>query len=124
MKKNDLNKNGVLESDELKRVTKSSKSKYDKDRNGKITKAEVLAAQYPPKSITTTKSSSNRNPRSSKPRTYTKNSSAFNKADANKDRLVQMHEFSKTWTQKKLDEFLDKDTNLSLIHISEPTRPY
>ena len=109
--KNDLDKNGVLEGDELKRVTKSSKSKYDKDRNGKITKAEVLAAQYPPKSITTTKSSSNRNPRSSKPRTYTKNSSAFNKADANKDRLVQMHEFSKTWTQKKLDEFLDKDAN-------------
>ena len=108
----DLDKNGVLEGDELKRVT--SKSKYDKDRNGKITKAEVLAAQYPSpksKSITTTKSSSNRNLRSNRSRTNTKTSSAFSKADANKDRLVQMHEFSKKWTQKKLDEFLEKDAN-------------
>ena len=106
----DLDKNGVLEGDELKRVTSNSKSKYDKDRNGKITKAEVLAVQYPSsksQSLTT----SNRNSSSSKSRTYSKTSSSFNKLDANKDRLVQMHEFSKTWTQKKLDEFLDKDTN-------------
>jgi len=40
-----------------------------------------------------------------------KTSSAFAKLDANEDRLVQMHEFSGTWTEKKLDEFTTKDDN-------------
>ena len=37
--------------------------------------------------------------------------SAFKKLDVNEDRLVQMHEFSKTWPKKKFDEFKRKDAN-------------
>ena len=112
-KSRDLDKNGVLEGDELKRVV--SKTKYDKNRDGKITRAEVLAnalsstmindltkAQSPSKS---------KGSRYNRSRTKSKVSSAFTKADANKDLLVQMHEFSKTWTKKKLDEFRAKDVN-------------
>ena len=115
-KSRDSDKNGVIEGDELKKIGSSSKSKYDKDGNGKITRSEVMAVAYPSptksKNVATSRSPSKRNnSRSNNSRSYTKNSAAFNKADTNKDRLVQMNEFSKKWTKKKLDEFLKKDAN-------------
>ena len=100
-KTHDLDRNGVIEGDEMKKVTSSSRTRYDENGDGKITKAEAYATvKSSPKSKGVTQKKS-----------YSKNSSAFNKADANKDRLVQMHEFSKTWTKKKLDEFKRKDAN-------------
>ena len=38
-------------------------------------------------------------------------SSAFKKLDINKDRLVEMHEFSDTWPKDKLEEFRVMDSN-------------
>ena len=114
MKKYDLDENGVIEGEELEKLTSKAQAKNDKDRNGKITEAEIMAVAYPSpnksKSVTPAKSSTNRNTSRSR-NSRSKTSSAFNKVDVDKDRLVQMHEFSKKWTQKKLDEFLDKDTN-------------
>ena len=114
LKKYDLDENGVIEGEELEKLTSKAQAKNDKDRNGKITEAEIMAVAYPSpnksKSVTPAKSSTNRNTSRSR-NSRSKTSSAFNKADVDKDRLVQMHEFSKKWTQKKLDEFLDKDTN-------------
>ncbi len=114
-KTRDLDQNDVLEGDELKKV--SSKARYDKNRDGKITKAEMYEASAPLTKATTTKSatssssksSRSSSSRSSSSRTTSNGSSSFNKLDVNKDGLVQMHEFSKTWTEKKLKEFVGKD---------------
>ena len=108
----DLDKNGVIEGDEMKKVY--SRARYDKNRDGKVTKAEVYAVMAPSSTnrITATKSSSNRsNSRYNKARSNPRPSSAFTKADKNEDQLVQMHEFSDTWTEKKLNEFTAKDNN-------------
>lgn len=106
----DLDKNDVLEGDELKKV--SSKSRYDKNRDGKVTKSEMLEASMPTvKSTTRTTSTKSSSSRYSKSRSSSKGSGEFTKMDENNDRLVQMHEFSKTWTEKQLEAFRGKDNN-------------
>ena len=113
--KHDLDKNGVIEGEELTKVT--SKARYDKDRNGKITKAEVYAIAAPSsdrKNVTTSsrnRSSRNRSSSSNNSRRNSQLPSSFVKVDVNKDRLVQMHEFSDTWTKDKLEEFRMMDSN-------------
>ena len=100
----------MIEGEELTKVT--SKARYDKDRNGKITKAEVYAIAAPSsdrKNVTT--SSRNRSSSSNNSRRNSQLPSSFVKVDVNKDRLVQMHEFSDTWTKDKLEEFRMMDSN-------------
>ena len=115
----DKDKNGVLEGAELKTLNARSLSKYDTSGDGKITKDEMMDVIAPPesgkpKSVNTKASTpgrpttpSNRGKTQSRSRT----SGAFKAVDKNKDELVQMHEYSETWTQEQLDDFVKKDKN-------------
>ena len=102
----DTNKNGMIDGDEMDKVR--SPSKYDTNGDGKIERQEMIAALTKSSKKSASKSNSSKTSGSLSSR---KSSSPFGKLDTNNDRLVQMHEFSKKWTAKKLDEFLAKDTN-------------
>lgn len=111
----DKDGNGILEDGELDDVR--SKRKYDTNKDGKVDKDEMLNVIMPPKKSTSSNTSSSKN-RSSSSRygsrsSSTRTSGDFNKKDANEDKLIQMHEYSKDkkWTEKKLNEFLKKDKN-------------
>ena len=102
----DTNKNGMIDGDEMDKVR--SPSKYDTNGDGKIERQEMIAALTKSSKKSASKSNSSKTSGSLSSR---KSSSPFGKLDTNNDRLVQMHEFSKKWTAKKLDEFLAKDSN-------------
>ena len=120
----DQDGNGVLEGDEL---DNRSRSKYDTNGDGRIKRREMLevfSEDSGGRQSSSPTSRSNRSRPSSRglstrsigrasggSRAIVKIPSAFKKLDVNEDRLVQMHEFSKTWPKKKFDEFKRKDTN-------------
>jgi len=109
----DKDGNGILEDGELDDVR--SKRKYDTNKDGKVDRDEMLDVIMPPKKSSSSTSSKNRSSSSSyrSRSSSTRTSGDFNKKDANEDKLIQMHEYSKDqkWTEKKLNEFLKKDKN-------------
>ena len=106
IKRKDTNKNGMIDGDEMDKVR--SRSKYDINDDGKIERYEMLAVLD--KTSTGSSASKWKSSKTSNSRSR-RSSSSFEKLDVNNDHLIQMHEFSKKWTAKKLDEFLAKDSN-------------
>ena len=106
IKRKDTNKNGMIDGDEMDKVR--SRSKYDINDYGKIERYEMLAVLD--KTSTGSSASKWKSSKTSNSRSR-RSSSSFEKLDVNNDHLIQMHEFSKKWTAKKLDEFLAKDSN-------------
>ena len=114
----DLDKNGILEGDELAKVQSRSKSKYDTNRDGKISEDEMLKVLDPERgsdepasktNVPTRREAINRSrDRSGR---SSKTSGSFTQKDTNNDKLIQMQEFSDKWPEKKLKEFLTKDKN-------------
>ena len=96
----------MIDGDEMDKVR--SRSKYDINDDGKIERYEMLAVLD--KTSTGSSASKWKSSKTSNSRSR-RSSSSFEKLDVNNDHLIQMHEFSKKWTAKKLDEFLAKDAN-------------
>ena len=113
MKSRDKDKNGVLEGNELSGVR--TVSKYDTNRDGKIRRNEMLAVISSPSGKSTkskSKAAAYQNRKSVNTAGNGRQSSgSFSTFDKNKNKLVEMHEFSKTWTEEKLKEFNSKDYN-------------
>ena len=117
MERYDTNKNGKFEKDELSKMRRPPKN-ADANKDGEITKKELLdsltgVTKAEPQKGSASKTSSARSYRDrnrERSKSYG-SSSSFSKLDVNQDGQIQMHEFTKEWTEKAADEFLAKDKN-------------
>ncbi len=122
----DTDKDGKLSSDETKKMRRPPAG-ADADKDGFITKDELVGSlsntskPSTPAAKSDSKASDSgrsRSPRSressgseSRPSSRGGSSSSFDSLDENADRQIQMHEFSKKWDDKTVDEFYEKDKN-------------
>ena len=90
--------------------SRSSSKSLDQARSSYESIRQSSGSRFSRSRTSSSRPSTNKS-RTSKSRSSVSTSSAFTKLDANKDQLVQMHEFSSDWPKKKLDEFISKDTN-------------
>ena len=90
--------------------SRSSSKSLDQARSSYESIRQSSGSRFSRSRTSSSRPSTNKS-RTSKSRSSVRTSSAFTKLDANKDQLVQMHEFSSDWPKKKLDEFISKDTN-------------
>ena len=90
--------------------SRSSSKSLDQARSSYESIRQSSGSRFSRSRTSSSRPSTNKS-RTSKSRSSVRTSSAFTKLDANKDQLVQMHEFSRDWPKKKLDEFISKDTN-------------
>ena len=106
---NRINGRQEVSSSDSDRSRSSSKS-LDQARSSYESIRQSSGSRFSRSRTSSSRPSTNKS-RTSKSRSSVRTSSAFTKLDANKDQLVQMHEFSSDWPKKKLDEFISKDTN-------------
>jgi Ca2+-binding EF-hand superfamily protein len=119
-KKYDTNSDGRLDKKELAASSLLKKAK-DTDGDGFISKQEAITLVSGGKVKAPVASPAIKNPSPRKPqtnRTLAKASksssgkrSSLSDKDTNADGQIQMHEYTDTWTDEKLEEFREKDTD-------------